>query len=257
MARRSATASGVVLSHVEFDLLWEDLGSGEAPYPLSVPSHGVTMDERAQLGQRVFDGLADAGLADGDEVAPDLAEMFTLLGESVLSVDALVVADEPWRMLAATGGGRGVLAVLDGREVALEPLYAGDLVSTVSRIIGEASRGPGERVRMPRSAFAAAMDGYARAGYPGFETALSGAGVTGRAVRPLATMVTSVRHAAGQLAANGARGRTPVTSWFDTEAGRYAVTGEDIGGEEWVTVTPAGGMWMANQVTALVESVQG
>ena len=90
MARRSATASGVVLSHVEFDLLWEDLGNGEAPYPLSVPSHGVTMDERAQLGQRVFGGLAEAGLADGDEVSPELAELFTLLGESALSVDALV-----------------------------------------------------------------------------------------------------------------------------------------------------------------------
>lgn len=256
MARRSGTVAGFVLSHLEFDLLWEDLGNGAAPYPLSVPSHGETLDERDELGLRVFDALVEAGLVDGEEVCPELVDLFKLLADPVVSVDALVVADEPWRMLAATAGSRGVLAVLDSREVALEPLPGNDLVSTVSKIIGESVRGPGERVRMPRSAFSAAMDGYVRAGYPGFQAALAGAGVTGRAMRPLATMVTSVRHAAGQLAANGSRGRSPITSWFDTEAGRYAVTGEDIDGEEWVTVTPAGGMWMANSLVSLLASVQ-
>jgi hypothetical protein len=242
----------VVLSHLEFDLLWEDLGNGDMPYPLSVPSHGETMAARDELGATVFAALGEAGLADEHDVAPELIDLFELLSSPVVSVDALVVGDEPWRLLAAVKDKLGVLAVLDSREVALEPFRGNELVPTVVRILGEATPGPGGQMRLPRVAFSAAMDGYARGGYAGFETALSTAGITGRTVRPLATLVTSARYAAGQLAVNGPGGRSPVTSWFDTEAGRYAVTGEDLGGEAWVTVTPADGSWIADRIASLV-----
>jgi hypothetical protein len=257
MARRTATTAGVILSHLEFDLLWEDLGpGGPPPHPFDVPSHGATQAERDDLGVRVFAGLGAAGLTDGDDVDPGLADLFVLLGSPALSVDALVLGEASWRMLAAVQGPAGVLAVLDERDLVLEPLRPAELVPAVTRMLGDAGPGPGDQLRLPRAAYAAAMDAYARSGYDAFERTLAAAGITGRAVRPLASLVTSERYAAGQLAATGPAGRTPVLAWFDTAAGRYAVTPENTGGEPWVMVTPAGGAWFTDRITRLVEDAQ-
>ncbi|MEU8634038.1 ESX secretion-associated protein EspG [Amycolatopsis sp. NPDC048633] len=257
MARRTATAAGVILSHLEFDLLWEDLGpGGPPPYPFDVPAHGATHAERDDLGVRVFAGLTDAGLTDGDDVDPALADLVVLLGAPTLSVDALVLGEAPWRLLAAVRDAAGVLAVLDERDLVLEPLRPADLVPAVARMLGDLEAGPGDQVRLPRATYSAAMDAYARSGYDAFERALGAAGITGRAVRPLATLVTAEQYAAGQLAATGPTGRTPVLAWFDTAAGRYAVTPEDVAREPWVMITPADGAWLADRLARLVEEAR-
>ncbi|MEV6641620.1 ESX secretion-associated protein EspG [Amycolatopsis sp. NPDC051371] len=257
MARRTATTAGVILSHLEFDLLWADLGpGGPPPYPFDVPAHGATHAERDDLGVRVFAGLAEAGLTDGDDVDPGLADLFVLLGAPSLSVDALVLGEAPWRLLAAVRDAAGVLAVLDERDLVLEPLRPADLVPAVARMLGDVEAGPGDQLRLPRATYSAAMDAYARSGYDAFERALGAAGISGRAVRPLATLVTAERYAAGQLAATGPAGRTPVLAWFDTAAGRYAVTPENVAGEAWVMITPANGAWLADRLARLVEAAR-
>ncbi|MFC6088524.1 ESX secretion-associated protein EspG [Saccharothrix lopnurensis] len=245
MARRSAT--GVVLTHLEFDLLWEDLGTGEPPYPLEVPSHGETQDERDALGGEVLRTLTEAGLADGEEVSPELEDLFGRLAHGSTSVDALVFRPTPWRVLATARGPRGVLAVLNDHEVALEPVT--DLTAAVTRVIGDAPAGPGEPVSLPRPAFSAAMDAYARSGHAGMERALAQARVTGRATRAITTLVDSPRTASGQLAVTGPAGRSPVLSWTDTAAGRYAMSTDDTG---WVRVTPADTAWLARHLTTLL-----
>jgi hypothetical protein len=257
MARRTATAAGVILSHLEFDLLWADLGpGGPPPYPFDVPAHGATHAERDELGVRVFAGLAEAGLTDGDDVDPGLADLFALLGTPSLSVDALVLGEAPWRLLAAVRDTAGVLAVLDGHDLVLEPLRPAELVPAVARMLGDVEAGPGDQLRLPRAAYSAAMDAYARSGYDAFEWALGAGGISGRAVRPLATLVTAERYTAGQLAATGPAGRTPVLAWFDTAAGRYAVTPEDVAGEPWVMITPADGAWLADRLARMVDDAR-
>ncbi|WP_433262703.1 ESX secretion-associated protein EspG [Actinosynnema sp. CS-041913] len=251
MARRSATA--VVLSHVEFDLLWEDLGVGDPPYPLEVRSHGETIAEREDLGVDVFHALSSAGLADGDDIAPELEDLFGYLNGSTLSVDALVFRPQPWRVLAAVRGGRGVLAVLNDHEVALEPIR--DVVGAMAKVIGDAQPGPGEQLRLPRSVFSAAMEAYASAGYPALERALANGGVTGRATRAVTTLVEAGRGAAGQLACSGPAGRSPILSWTDTTAGRYAMAAEDVAGEPWVLVTPADGAWLTRKLAGMLAAV--
>lgn len=67
------------------------------------------------------------------------------------------------------------------------------------------------------------MNAFASDGYEGFTAALARAGVVGRAVRALSSIVDSPRACSGQLAANGPAGRSPIVTWFDTEAGRYGV----------------------------------
>ncbi|MFJ6675611.1 ESX secretion-associated protein EspG [Actinosynnema sp. NPDC091369] len=253
MARRSATA--VVLSHLEFDLLWEDLGAGEPPYPLEVPSHGETMDERDALGSEVLRTLTEAGLADGEDVAPELEDLFTLLAHGEVSVDALVFRPHPWRVLATSRGRQGVLAVLNDREVALEPVT--DLTSAITRVIGDAPAGPGEQVRMPRPVFAAAMDAYAQSGHTALERTLAQAGITGRATRSITTLVDSPRKSTGQLAATGPGGRSRVLSWTETAAGRYALTTEQSPDTEWVHLSPADTPWLTRHLTALLTRARG
>lgn len=248
MARRSAT--GVVLTHLEFDLLWEDLGGGDPPYPLEVPSHGETEDERDALGGEVLRTLTAAGLADGEDVSPELEDLFDLLVHGEVSVDALVFRPTPWRVLATARGRRGVLAVLNDREVALEPVT--DLVGAITKVVGDAPAGPGEPVALPRPAFSAAMDAYAKSGHTGLERALAQARVTGRATRAITTLVDSPRAAGGQLAATGPTGRSRILSWTDTAAGRYTMTTDDT---DWVHVTPADTPRLARHLTTLLTTV--
>ncbi|CCH33598.1 ESX secretion-associated protein EspG [Actinosynnema sp. NPDC047251] len=251
MARRSATA--VVLSHLEFDLLWEDLGVGDPPYPLEVDSHGGTAEERADLGVDVFHALASAGLAEDGGPAPELEDLFGHLTGSTLSVDALVFRPRPWRVLASVRGPRGVLAVLDDREVALEPIT--DAVAAMARVIGDGVPGPGEQVRLPRAVFSAAMRGYAESGHLGLERALAAGGVTGRATRAISTLAESGRVAAGQVACTGPGGRSEILSWTDTTAGRYAMATETSAGDPWVLVTPADGARLTRRLSELLAGV--
>jgi hypothetical protein len=257
MARRTPTGTGLVLSLLEFDLLWEELGEGAPPpYPLEIPSHGATLEERDELDDEVFAGLQAAGLAEDDEVAEELARPLRVLAKPSYSVDLMVVGAERLRAIAAAGRHHAVLAAQDEQDVALEPLRPVDLVDAMLHVIGDVPAGAGERVSLPRAAYAAAMDAYARKGYTAFEEALTSAGITGRAVRPVATMVSAPRTVAGQFAANGPGGRSAVLNWLDTDEGRYAIVIDSKDVEPWVTVTPADVSWLANQLGELLNSVR-
>src|SRR6187399_638913 len=182
---------GVVLSHLEFDLLWSDLDVGAPPYPLEVRSHGFTMAERADLGGQVFDSLAGAGLIDGERVSPELEELLLLLSKPTTSVDALIIGEIPLRLLAAAGYRQAVLAVLDNAELAVRPIGPRELTAIVADVIGDVPAGPGQSVTLAREEFSAAMKAFAANGHSGFEWTLSRAGISGRAARGLSTIVDS------------------------------------------------------------------
>ena len=67
--------NAVLLSHVEFDIAWELLHLGERPYPISVPTSGVTVDERAALRDQALRALAERGLRDGRDLHPRLEDL--------------------------------------------------------------------------------------------------------------------------------------------------------------------------------------
>ncbi|MBB2934127.1 hypothetical protein FHX82_001147 [Amycolatopsis bartoniae] len=246
---------GVVLSHLELDLLWEDLGLGPLPYPLDVRSHGRTQDERDDLGAQVFESLRAAGLHDGQEADAALEDLLVLMSRPVLSLDALVLGGIPLRVLAAARGRRAVLAVLDREELALRPIAASSLAGVVADVLGDVPPGPGSEVRLPKEAFVEALTAYNSSGHNAFEWRLSQAGVSGRASRALWTIAASPIVGSGQLAANGPGGRSPVLTWFDTEAGRYAITTQP-GTGPWVTVTPADQRWLVTRLIGLTDQVR-
>jgi hypothetical protein len=233
------------LSHLEFDFIWEHLGAGELPYPLDVASHGETMTERAELRRRVLESLRAKGLHDGTRLSPRLEEQLTLLVRNTFTVDAQLSVGEYVRVLAAADGAVGILAAQTDEEIRVAPVRDGRLVPAVMTMLPEEKPGPGGQARLPKPTFDEAIDEFQRGGYAALERTLTTAGVTGRELRTVITLVETGRHGGGQVAANrvdnlGRRTRTRVVNWFDTEAGRYlAHTEADRDRVEWLTITPA------------------
>jgi hypothetical protein len=237
-----------VLSHLEFDLIWEELGLGERPYPITVGSFGATMTERAQLREQALAAL--------DQRVEDL---LTMLVRNQFTIDGLVLADgRQLRVLAAGHGDRGLIAVQTDDELRLEPVRGTNVVGSVVALLPEEKPGPGNPVTLARAVFADASEAYTGGGYFAFERALNQGGITGRDLRILSTLVESGRHGGGQLAANsvdrlGRRARSTVLNWFDTDAGRYLVHLERRrDGQEWLTFAPGDPSRIERLLTQLV-----
>jgi hypothetical protein len=249
------------LSHLEFDFIWEHLGLGETPYPIDVRSFGETMEERVVLREQVRDSLRAKGLHDGEILSLRLEELLTLSVRAPFSVDGQLSVGEYVRVLASSRGTEGVLVAQTDEEIRVVSVRHGKVVPAVLSLLPDEKPGPGGAARLPRQAFDDAIEEYQRAGYMGLERALTGAGVTGRALRTVITLVESARHGGGQLAANsvdavGRRTRTPVVNWFDTSAGRY-LTHVELARDrvEWLTITPADTSRIEQRLTDLIAAL--
>jgi hypothetical protein len=239
-----------LLTPLEVDFLWESAGLGELPYPLRVPSHGATVDERAALRRRTLEGLVQRGLADGrGRPEPHLEDYFGTLASPDLSLDAvqLIAPDaEPLLAVAGVVGGQGLLAVQDTRGLHLQPCPVDGLATAIVSLLPGAPRGTEKSITVPLEQLVGAhgVDFLQRRGQ-------SANGGDGRASadddrKALARLHAQPRLRGGQIGANarnrlgGARTRPPVLSWFDTESGRYftqASSGRD--GRDWITIAPA------------------
>ncbi|HET9142343.1 ESX secretion-associated protein EspG [Actinophytocola sp.] len=252
----------VRLSHVEFDILWEQLGIGERPYPITVGMFGETMDERAELRAQAWRTLAERGLHDGAEPNPRLQDLLVMLVRNRFTIDGQVLAGEHLQVLAAARGEGGALFVQTDAEVRVEPIRGSGVVGAVIALVPDEKPGPGEPVTLPRAVFTEATQAYATGGYLAFETTLRTGGISGRDLRGLTTLVESARHGGGQLAANsldrmGRRTRTSVLNWFDTDAGRYLAYPERRrDGTEWLTFAPGNSTRLARRLTELVTGLR-
>src|SRR3954454_10507326 len=246
------------LSHLEFDFIWEHLGLGEAPYPIDVRSFGETMEERAVLRDQVRDSLRAKGLHDGEVLSPRLEELLAVSARGTFTVDGRLSVGEYVRVLAASRGTEGALVAQTDEEIRVVPVRHGKVVTAVIALVPDEKPGPGGAARLPRQAFDDAIDEYQRSRYVGLERTLTGAGVTGRDLRTVITLVESARHGGGQLAANkvdslGRRSRTPVVTWFDTSAGRYLAHAEvSADRTEWLTIDPADTARIEQRLTTVI-----
>jgi hypothetical protein len=240
--------SGELLSPLELDFLWESFGTGELPYPLKVPSHGATVDERDALRRQTLAGLGQRRLvADSGRPEPHLEDWFGVLGRAELGLDAVHIPQpqaEPLLAVVAALGGHGVLAVQDGRGYHLHPVPADGLASAIVSLLPPAPRGTEKSITVPLEQLIAG---------PGADFLQRRSTRDGGAGRPsddedrkaLARLHAQPRLRGGQIGANardrfGGKSRAPVLSWFDTETGRYftqASRGRD--GRDWITIAPA------------------
>jgi hypothetical protein len=250
--------STVVLSTLEFDVLWENQRFPRRHVVLDVPSPGVTTGQRAELVRRTWAGLAERGLAEGGRAEPELADRLALLAYPERSVDGWVWTDREIRGLAAQSGRQAMLGVVDRDEVWLIPARDTSFVEAAVSMAGECPAGWGRSTSLPQDTLRAA-DEAAEGDPKALISQLEDRDVPLGQAQVLAAMFTGMV-GRGQFGVErtGRTGRRAnrVVAFHDTQRGRYLyVTRPSADGGLWATVTPADNRGIANSVWELLDEV--
>ncbi|OQO92842.1 ESX secretion-associated protein EspG [Saccharomonospora piscinae] len=250
------------LTEVELDFLWESGNLGELPYPITVRSHGDTLEERAALRARVLTELASRGLVDGDgRPQPHVEDTLGVLAAAELSLDSVFIGApgaQPRMAVAAAVGEHGVLLVQEAGTVWLERVPADGLVSAIVGQLPPAERGREQSITVPLEQLLAGPGADFMQRRPATSDGSTARADSDR--KALARLHAQNRERGGQLGANarnrsGAKGRSPVLSWFDTETGRYltqASRGSD--GRDWIVIAPADAPTLRHRLSEMVSS---
>jgi len=250
----------VVLSTLEFDVLWEAERLPDRHVALDVPSPGRTHSERAELVRTAFDELRRRGLAKNDRAVPELADWLNLLAYPQQSIDSWVWTDHQISSLAVTGGGAGLLAVVELTEVWLIPARDTAIADAAVSIAGVQPPGRGFSVSVATDLLIEA-DARSHGSIPALATALKESGVSASDANTLATMLTGM----GTRGQFGAERRhrdqqvyraDRVVAFHDTPDGRYGyLARRNASGQSWSTITPADNTMLAAWVRELLDEV--
>ncbi|SDN42590.1 ESX secretion-associated protein EspG [Allokutzneria albata] len=239
-----APAREVVLSALEFDVLWSHLGLPDMPLVIKVPSPGKTYQERAELERAAWDGIGERGLGRPIRLDAELERMLEVLALPDREVDGRIWLGHSVRVLCAARGSDGVLAVLEGSQLKLRQTTDFGLPRIALSVLPALPAGTGRSITLPSSDLDAAA---AQAGnsVEALEAALRQYGVRAEDAHALSTVVSEVGDR-GQfgVAARDEHGRRRradrVIAFFDTPAGRYLQTrSASPSGVPWSTISPA------------------
>ncbi|MEV4728989.1 ESX secretion-associated protein EspG [Saccharopolyspora sp. NPDC049426] len=222
-----------------FDLCWEIGGFDEYPFPISVRSHGETLEERAVLRQRSLPELQKAGLLGQNGLTQRFAEVLGQLAKPGLWIEGLWMPDDtaesPFRLLSVATEQGALLLVQQSGDT---ENYGGDLrISVLPRTsVGAAAvqgMPPAPVGKRPRLAVPSA-DLAAQRPSDDFENIdhMQSAGPRkAPAAETLRAFVEAEHHRDGQFTANlrdrlGRTHRSAVLKWFDAPEpdGRYGLT---------------------------------
>ena len=255
----------ITLTPAQYDLVWDDLGLGEQPYPIAVRSHGRTMQERTLIRNRIYGELTARRLAEGPRPQPSLADALALLAGAATSVDMIWLPErDATRMrnaLAVAAGDHGLVAELAGDGLRLRAVRGSGVVAALLSLLPAVPAAPGRSITLPTDALApgAAQTQNARPAVPRqgsvYQPEPPSAGTTtGQQVRSLEALFAKPRLRGGQIVANvrdrnGRRRRSRPLEWFDTEDGRcMAQTGAGADGRQHLLVAPADNARIARRV---------
>jgi hypothetical protein len=252
--------STVVLSALEFDVLWESQRFPRRHVALDVPSPGVTYRERAELVKSAWDALGERGLATGSRAEPALADRLAVLAHPDRSVDAWVWTDREIRGLAARVGREALLGVVDSGNVWLIPARDSSFVEAAVSVAGDCPAGYGRSVSVPLDALKAA-DRDAEGDPKALIVELSDRDVPLADAQWLAGMCTGIT-GKGQFGVERAKGgerprrANRVVAFHDTDRGRYLyLTRPSADRRVWATITPADNARIATAVWELLDEV--
>ncbi|MBC6446739.1 ESX secretion-associated protein EspG [Actinokineospora xionganensis] len=250
-------SNSVVLSTLEFDVLWESERLPGRHVALDVPSPGRTHTERRELVAAAFAGLEQRGLAEAGRAAPELADSLSLLAHAPVTVDSWVWTDHEITALSVASGDQGMLAVVDGGEVWLIPARGTAMAEAAVSIAGDVAAGPGRSVSLPTDILTKSDHADPQL----MINALTEHGVSLSDAQMLGSMVTGMT-TRGQFGAERAqRGRRRdraerVVAFHDTDAGRYLyLTRPSADGRLWSTITPADNARLATCVRELLDEL--
>jgi ESX secretion-associated protein EspG len=250
----------LVLSALEFDVLWESERLPDRHVALDVPSPGKTHAERAELVRKTWAGLEARRLAESGRAVPEVGDMLEVLGHPAVSVDAWIWAGREVRAFAAQAGQQALLAVIDEGQVWLIPARETGLAESAVSVAGEMIAGSGRSVSLPNDLVVAADD-KSRGDTGKFIRNLEAKGITLRDAQTLTSMLAGIT-TRGQFGAER-RHRDQrivradrVVAFHDTPAGRYLdLVKPSPDGRLWCTVSPADNQRLAAFVWELLDEI--
>jgi hypothetical protein len=253
--------STLVLSALEFDVLWESQRFPRRHVALDVPSPGVTRGERAALVAQAWAGLAERGLAERGRAESGLADRLALLAHPERSVDGWVWTDREIRALSVQSGREAQLAVVDRDEVWLIPAHDSSFVEAAVSVAGDAPAGYGRSVNVPLQTLRAA-DEDAGGDPKALILELEDRDVQLNDAQTLAGMFSGIVTKGQFGAERTGNGRVThragrVVAFHDNDrGGRYLyLTGPSPDGRMWATVTPSDNRGIATAVWELLEEL--
>jgi hypothetical protein len=242
------------LSLPAVDILWQDLKLGGVPFPLEIPSHGDTIEERARIRAAVYTQLERRGLARAGRTGSALAGVLRLLAAPKIGIDLVALNQlgdaRPIRAVVSARGKNAVLAVQRDLAVSLTLLRETAIVSSIVNLLPHIRSGPGQSITLPAGVLSRGPQPAAGR----HRRAENGTGVLRTATR-LAEHTAELRFLdsvmerpilrAGSIGVllrddHGRLQRLPGIGFFDNDLGRYTTTvlrGPD--GEDWTTLSPA------------------
>ncbi|WP_306463217.1 ESX secretion-associated protein EspG [Solihabitans fulvus] len=250
----------VTISALEFDVLWEHLRLEVMPLVLKVPSPGKTHTERAALVNSVWADLGRRGLGRPVALDPMLEELLHLLNRPTQEVDGRLWLGRSVRVLAASRGGSGVLAVLDNDRLSLRPASGEGLPREALSVLPTAPAGSGYSVTLPSADLDAAAANVSKP--EDLEKALRERGLRQDDAHAMAEMLRDAGNR-GQFGAAardkwGKRVRPDrVVGFFDTPNGRYVqMRRSTAGSEPWSTIAPVDSRRLTQHLTELLASAE-
>ncbi|WP_037259807.1 ESX secretion-associated protein EspG [Kibdelosporangium aridum] len=250
----------LVLSALEFDVIWESERLPDRHVAFDVPSPGKTHTERAELVRKTWKALEARGLAQSGRATPELVDRLEILAHPHVSFDAWVWAGREVKAFAAQAGREAQLAVVDEGKVWLIPARDSALAESAVSVAGEVIAGTGRSVSLPNDLVAAA-DEQSRGDTRKFITNLEAKGIPLAEAQTLTSMLAGIS-TRGQFGAER-RHRDQrivraerVVAFHDTPEGRYLdLVKPSPDGRTWLTVSPADNHRLATFVWELLEEI--
>jgi hypothetical protein len=247
----------VVISTLEFDVLWECERLPAKHVALDVLSPGRTHTERADLVREALDALEQRGLAKQGRAIPELADWLNLLAYPQVSIDTWVWTDHEIKSLAVAQSSHALLAVVEPEQVWLIPARDTGLAEAAVSVAGVVPAGRGFSVSLATEVLVKA-DARAQGN---LASVLKDAGVATVDANGLAAMLAGMT-TRGQFGAERRqrdghlRRADRVVAFHDNADGRYGYLARpNATGQSWSTVTPADNAMLASWVWDLLDEV--
>jgi hypothetical protein len=248
--REHTTGGALVLSTVEFDVVWRGLGLGPPPVVLQLASPGRTHTQRRHIEAQVWAALRERGLASGAGLAPLLA----LLAAPAPRVEVRAWGATTVRAAAVGRRDAGVLARRRADAVVVEP--CGSVAGAAAGAVAGGCPGPGRAAAVRDAALTAALHRPSGAGLRADLVARGAdpteAGLVARMLRAVAgrAQITVAVPDHWQVV----RRSPELLELLDGPAGRYLLTRSDgADGTRWASVAPVDDRRLRSRIVDLLD----
>jgi EspG family len=244
------------LSFAAVDILSQGLRVNCRVYPFQIPSFGEFVEDRARIAEAIRDDLIRRGLADSQNLAPEVVDALRLLSDYQVAVAVMGDVEGGQKVYArgAATGRRGMVVRQQDQIMQFEIVRPESLARAVVALLPAVHPGPGQSVTITRN----------NAPPPSEEQGLRQAaiprGSSMSQIRMAEEILRRERKGTGHFAVtgrdrNGRVTEAPGLAWIDTDAGRYLVQSHNTENTLSGTYFPADNARMIHQLNELLKSV--